>query len=386
MHDGSSSTSLRGTPSRRGRPPRILLDSPNLADTDIHSHSLSSNRATTFTTSLSIAVEGATRVVTNDSTANPGTQTPQRAPITDGKRAPRKSKTDALAALHTHARSSSIGPDDLGLNDTNDHQHFPRPIPVAPRLDLSTVKTNSPRSLRPATAPRPFDLEDCPTFYPTMEEFKDPMSYIRSISDRAKTYGLCKVVPPAEWKMPFVADTEVSKINQRSGFSQMFLIFLRLDISVQDTSPTAELHRGFLSSQSQLSGAIISFPQTAGQPSSRCALNQPQATRSLAFAEGGPQPRWLRCSKSAYVCFSLLHYHLLSRSRRTRNGQISAESSDTAASQVSLRRSRIHTPALSYLTSTSLSMSRILLPYRPGHVNPRSPPPAPPQLHPGCHV
>jgi histone demethylase JARID1 len=260
MHDASSSTGLRGAPSRRGRPPRILMDSPNVADADILSHSLTSNRATTFTSSLAIAVEGAARIVTNESTTNRGTQTPQQVPITDGKRAPRKSKTDALAALHSRARSSSIGPDDFVYDDTNDRPHFPRPISVAPRLDLSTVKTTSPGSVPPKATPRPFDLEDCPSFYPTMEEFRDPMSYIRSISDRARPYGLCKIVPPAEWKMPFVADTEVSQVQwPQRIYNQICLIFPPPDISFQDSPSTVELHRGLFASQSQLFGAIISF-------------------------------------------------------------------------------------------------------------------------------
>jgi histone demethylase JARID1 len=35
------------------------------------------------------------------------------------------------------------------------------------------------------------------------------MAYIRTISDRANAYGICKVVPPVGWKMPFVTDTAV---------------------------------------------------------------------------------------------------------------------------------------------------------------------------------
>ena len=59
---------------------------------------------------------------------------------------------------------------------------------------------------------RPFGLEDCPVFYPTVDEFKDPMAYVRSISTTAQNYGICKIVPPVGWKMPFVTDTEVRQI------------------------------------------------------------------------------------------------------------------------------------------------------------------------------
>ncbi len=76
------------------------------------------------------------------------------------------------------------------------------PIPVSPRLDLSTVKSYTPRLLEETPSdPRPFGLTDCPEFYPTVEEFKDPMAYIKSISPKAKDYGICKTVPPQGWKI-----------------------------------------------------------------------------------------------------------------------------------------------------------------------------------------
>jgi histone demethylase JARID1 len=59
---------------------------------------------------------------------------------------------------------------------------------------------------------RPFGLQDCPAFYPTLEEFKDPMNYIRAISPQAQEFGIAKIVPPETWRMPFVTDTEVSEI------------------------------------------------------------------------------------------------------------------------------------------------------------------------------
>ncbi|KIO30970.1 hypothetical protein M407DRAFT_222112 [Tulasnella calospora MUT 4182] len=67
----------------------------------------------------------------------------------------------------------------------------------------------------PRTTPRPFDIEDCPAFYPTAEEWKDPMAYVKSISDRAKAYGICKIVPPEGWNMPFVIDTKTFSFKTR---------------------------------------------------------------------------------------------------------------------------------------------------------------------------
>jgi histone demethylase JARID1 len=91
------------------------------------------------------------------------------------------------------------------------------PLLAGPRLDMNTVRTPSRIRRTPASpqAPqkqRPFGLQDCPAFYPTPEEFKDPMSYIRTIAPQAREFGIAKIVPPETWRMPFVTDTEVSEI------------------------------------------------------------------------------------------------------------------------------------------------------------------------------
>ncbi|XP_050537392.1 uncharacterized protein LOC126903304 [Daktulosphaira vitifoliae] len=43
-------------------------------------------------------------------------------------------------------------------------------------------------------------MVDAPTFYPTEDEFKDPLEYFEVIKLVAQKYGICRVVPPASFK------------------------------------------------------------------------------------------------------------------------------------------------------------------------------------------
>ncbi|KAF9511580.1 hypothetical protein BS47DRAFT_1394971 [Hydnum rufescens UP504] len=136
-------------------------------------------------------------------------------PPIDGKRAPRKSKIEALAALRRSASPSS---------PTSTPSSAPPPQKISPLtrvpiinkpLDLSTVNTVRPDPEPPRDGPRPFGLEDCPTYFPTPDEFKDPLAYISSIREQAEQYGICKIVPPKDWKMPFVTDTTTFRFKTR---------------------------------------------------------------------------------------------------------------------------------------------------------------------------
>ncbi|KAI0355366.1 hypothetical protein OH77DRAFT_1479882 [Trametes cingulata] len=209
------SPSPRGAPARRGRSPRTSAASPAPSAPP---PDFSAKAPPTFTSCLTIAVEGAIPIERPDPSGATASDGPASAPG-DSKRAPRKSKTDALAALHTHAQTT-LGEE--SLNDTINDESGIRiqlrdgpPLTVPPMLDLSTVKTPDMRPKTPKSGPRPFGLTDCPTFHPTPEQWKDPMAYIDSISESGKRYGMCKIVPPMGWNMPFVTDTERFRFKTR---------------------------------------------------------------------------------------------------------------------------------------------------------------------------
>ncbi|CAH0514709.1 unnamed protein product [Peronospora belbahrii] len=48
-------------------------------------------------------------------------------------------------------------------------------------------------------------------FYPTLEQFADPIKYIASIEQEAARTGICKIVPPRGWNPPFAIDLDNSR-------------------------------------------------------------------------------------------------------------------------------------------------------------------------------
>ncbi|KAF9006679.1 jumonji superfamily protein [Cyathus striatus] len=227
MHGGSSTSTPRGTPARRGKSPKFRGDSPSQPGSSALSSMLPDKPTTTFASCVDIKVEGAVPIDTDFSKDLVPTD-PKQATEPEAKRAPRKSKSDALAALNSHARSASVPPDDHEADiDLTAKYHNAPPIPVDSALDLNSVKTSTPHGgLMPSPPPRPFGLEDCPEYYPTAEEFKDPLAYIRSISDRAGNMVSARLFLQRIGMRTFRFKTRLQRLNSIEATSRAKLNFL----------------------------------------------------------------------------------------------------------------------------------------------------------------
>ncbi|ORZ33154.1 PLU-1-like protein-domain-containing protein [Catenaria anguillulae PL171] len=87
-----------------------------------------------------------------------------------------------------------------------------RPARV-PALDLSAV--NNDFVSMPSSTFIHQGVSHCPIYYPTLDEFSDPLAYIASIRPEAERAGICKIVPPREWAPEFAIDTETFRFKTR---------------------------------------------------------------------------------------------------------------------------------------------------------------------------
>ncbi|KZO98092.1 hypothetical protein CALVIDRAFT_562482 [Calocera viscosa TUFC12733] len=142
-------------------------------------------------------------------------------PVPSRGRPSRKAKLDALMAINARSESPEILAQQAparGMVSVNAPSvaFSKRPESIqAPKLNMATIKQASTPKPKSNGGGGIFGLDECPTFRPSEAEFRDPMRYISSIAPIGKQYGICKIIPPETWHMPFVTDTESFRFMTR---------------------------------------------------------------------------------------------------------------------------------------------------------------------------
>lgn len=126
-----------------------------------------------------------------------------------------------------------------------------------PALNRTTSTTSASKSFKPAelTATPPPRLErsragwaalgDVPIVRPNSREFQDPLVYLDSVRERAETSGMCRVLPPSDWRpecklkddMRFVTQVQrIHKLGRRWGPNVQRLACIKKHLKSQGIS------------------------------------------------------------------------------------------------------------------------------------------------------
>ncbi|KAI6784870.1 Lysine-specific demethylase lid-like protein [Emericellopsis cladophorae] len=138
-----------------------------------------------------------------------------------------------------------------GYHPTNPQK--PLSALVSPPLDLTSVeRRGQPNAAREPLKPknRPFGIREAPSYTPTEEEWRDPLTYMKKIAPEASKYGICKVIPPDSWNPDFAIDTErfhfrtrKQELNSVEGSTRANLTYLDGLSKYHKQHGNANLHR-----------------------------------------------------------------------------------------------------------------------------------------------
>lgn len=68
-------------------------------------------------------------------------------------------------------------------------------------------------------------LVEAPTFHPTEKDFQDPLEYIDKIRPIAEKFGICRVVPPPNFKVTFIKSCCIIKCIYLQNINTFLSLF-----------------------------------------------------------------------------------------------------------------------------------------------------------------
>lgn len=117
-----------------------------------------------------------------------------------------------------------------------------------------------------------------PVFRPSVAEFKDPITYLASIRDKAEPFGICKIVPPAGWRPTFAINKDKCTLPTRIQALHMLQHTSSTEASQQgpDSKRFMADYKAWVSRQG---GSFKKPPQLYGQDIDLAALHTAVAKR-----------------------------------------------------------------------------------------------------------
>ncbi|KAL0985492.1 hypothetical protein UPYG_G00157570 [Umbra pygmaea] len=148
------------------------------------------------------------------------------------------------AANSTTSKNTSEGT--AAFSSTSAAQAEPRTSsPATPAADLEAATGQRGEVDRGALPRAPLSVTEAPVFRPRPEDFQDPLVYVKAMRGQAQAYGLCRVVPPQDWRpecklkedMRFVTQVQhVHKLGRRWGPNVLRLACIRKHLQAQGIS------------------------------------------------------------------------------------------------------------------------------------------------------
>ena len=121
-----------------------------------------------------------------------------------------------LSSRHPFSKSPSLNSDTSSPLPRHNELHANPPSSKSPNLKVTKNNISNLAVASGASDPEKSSViagkktlgskhkqavSSSPVFYPSEEEFKDPVAYIRMIRHEAEKFGVCVIVPPESWKV-----------------------------------------------------------------------------------------------------------------------------------------------------------------------------------------